>query len=48
LKNFLTAEQLFQAIENPETMPYLTMRAEELDVKEFLNFYNTIETLRKL
>ena len=48
LKNFLTAEQLLLAPDNPATAPYLTMRAEELNVKEFLKFYNTIETLRKL
>ena len=47
LKNFLTAEQLVQAPENSEVAPYLTMRAEELDVKEFLKFYNSIETLRE-
>lgn len=46
LKNFLTAEQLLLAADNPATTPYLTMRAEELDVKEFLKFYTNVEALR--
>ena len=47
LKNFLTAAQLVQAPEHPDVAPYLTMRAEELDVKEFLKFYTAIDGLQK-
>jgi 16S rRNA (adenine1518-N6/adenine1519-N6)-dimethyltransferase len=46
LKNFLTPEQLLIAADNPTANPYLTMRAEELDIKEFLKFYNSTEALR--
>ncbi len=48
LKNFLTAEQSLQAAENTGSASYLTMRAEELDVKEFLKFYTAITSLQKL
>ena len=45
LKNFLAPEKLLQAADNLEIAPYLTMRAEELDVKEFLKFYNSVKAL---
>ncbi len=45
LKNFLTTEQLLLAPDNPAIAPYLTMRAEELDVKEFLKFFTSIQLL---
>ncbi len=47
LKTFLTAEQLVQAAENVEIIPYLTRRAEELDIPHFLLFFNAVQSLRQ-
>lgn len=44
LKNFLTVEQLTAAAENPTILPYLTRRAEELDIEHFLLFFNAIQS----
>ena len=45
LKNFLKAEQLERAAEDVNIIPYLTRRAEELDVAHFLEFYNYVQVI---
>lgn len=43
LKNFLKADQLEIAAADPQIIPYLTRRAEELDVAHFLEFYHLVQ-----
>ncbi len=47
LKSFLSAELLTRAAEQPEIIPYLTRRAEELDVAHFLALYRNVEEIRE-
>jgi len=47
LKSFLSGEMLLRAAEHPEVTPYLTRRAEELDIANFLSFYCNIEAFRR-
>jgi len=46
LKNYLRNEELKIMVTAPGIVPYLTMRAEELDVAEFLKFYIAVEELQ--
>jgi 16S rRNA (adenine1518-N6/adenine1519-N6)-dimethyltransferase len=46
LKSFLDSGMLAKAAEHPDIIPFLTRRAEELDVALFLSFYSNIEALR--
>jgi 16S rRNA (adenine1518-N6/adenine1519-N6)-dimethyltransferase len=47
LKNFLNTEELAKVIEEPEIIPYLTKRAEELDIEHFYSFFSLIGKLRQ-
>ncbi len=47
LKSFLNAEELEKAAGHPEIIPYLTRRAEELDVAHFLSFFYNVQALRQ-
>ncbi|MFI5264935.1 MAG: 16S rRNA (adenine(1518)-N(6)/adenine(1519)-N(6))-dimethyltransferase RsmA [Candidatus Kapaibacterium sp.] len=46
LKSFLDADMLAKVAEHPDIIPFLTRRAEELDVAHFLSFYRKIEASR--
>jgi 16S rRNA (adenine1518-N6/adenine1519-N6)-dimethyltransferase len=48
LKSFLSAELLAKAAEHPGVIPYLTRRAEELDIPHFLSFYTNVGALSVL
>lgn len=47
LKSFLSPEMFTKAVEHPKIIPYLTRRAEELDVAHFFSFYYDVVSLRK-
>jgi len=47
LKSFLSPGMLVKAAEHPAIIPFLTCRAEELDVAQFLSFYSKVEALRE-
>ena len=46
LRSFLSEDELLRAAATPEIVPYLTRRAEELGVAEFLSFFNSIDSIR--
>ncbi|MEP7234325.1 MAG: 16S rRNA (adenine(1518)-N(6)/adenine(1519)-N(6))-dimethyltransferase RsmA [Ignavibacteriota bacterium] len=47
LKSFLSAELLERAICEPAIIPYLTRRAEELDVAHFFSFYCDVSSVKE-
>jgi 16S rRNA (adenine1518-N6/adenine1519-N6)-dimethyltransferase len=46
LKNYLKSEEIAALSETTDIMPFLTQRAEELDIEHFLAFFSAVGSLR--